>query len=145
CNQACLERAFVHKKVSCLLNPRAGRETSLVLEARRRSRSVAVVGAGPAGLAAAVTAAQHGHDVTLFEAGDVIGGQFELARRIPCKEEFAETIRYYTRMLDKHGMVVRRNTRAGVEDLTGFDQVVLATGVAPRIPDIAGIDHPTVL
>ena len=145
CNQACLDHAFVHKKVSCLLNPRAGRETDLVLSPTRRTRRIAVVGAGPAGLAAAVTAAQRGHDVTLFEAGDVIGGQFDLARRIPGKEEFSETIRYYTRMLDKHGVDVRLNTRAGVDELAGYDEVVLATGVAPRIPDIPGIDHPMVL
>ncbi len=100
---------------------------------------------GPAGLAAVVTAAARGHDVTLFEAGDVIGGQFDMARRIPGKEEFSETIRYYARMLDKHGVNVRLNTRAGVEELTGYDDVVLATGVAPRIPDIPGIDHPMVL
>ena len=104
-----------------------------------------MVGAGPAGLAAAVTAAQRGHDVTLFEAGDVIGGQFDMARRIPGKEEFSETIRYYTRMLDKHGVDVRLDTRAGVDELAGFDDVVLATGVAPRMPDIPGIDHPMVL
>ena len=145
CNQACLDHAFVHKKVSCLLNPRAGRETELVLSPTRRTRRIAVVGAGPAGLAAAVTAAQRGHDVTLFEAGDVIGGQFDMARRIPGKEEFGETIRYYTRMLDKHGVHVRLNTRAGVAELTGYDDVVLATGVVPRIPDIPGIDHPMVL
>jgi 2,4-dienoyl-CoA reductase (NADPH2) len=145
CNQACLDRAFVQKKVSCLLNPRAGRETDLVLSPTRRTRRIALVGAGPAGLAAAVTAAQRGHDVTLFEAGDVIGGQFDMARRIPGKEEFSETIRYYSRMLDKHGVVVRLNTRAGVDELAGYDEVVLATGVAPRIPDIPGIDHPLVL
>ena len=141
CNQACLDHAFVHKNVSCLLNPRAGRETELVLGPTRLARRIAVVGAGPAGLATAVTAAQRGHDVTLFEAGDVIGGQFDLARRIPGKEEFAETIRYYTTMLNKHGVDVRLGVRADVDELAGFDEVVLATGVAPRMPDIPGIDR----
>ncbi len=145
CNQACLDHAFVHKTVSCLLNPRAGRETRLTITPVRRRHRVAVVGAGPAGLAAAVTASQRGHDVTLFEAGDVIGGQFDLAKKIPGKEEFSETIRYYTRMLDKHGVDVRLNTRADIDALSRFDDVVLATGVTPRIPDIPGIDHPMVL
>jgi 2,4-dienoyl-CoA reductase (NADPH2) len=145
CNQACLDHAFVHKTVSCLLNPRAGHETELVLGPTRRTKRIAVVGAGPAGLATAVTATQRGHRVTLFEAVDVIGGQFDLARRIPGKEEFSETIRYYTTMLDKHDVDVRLSTRAGVEELAEFDEVVLATGVAPRIPDIPGIDHPMVL
>ncbi|SEH69077.1 2,4-dienoyl-CoA reductase [Mycolicibacterium rutilum] len=145
CNQACLDHAFAHKTVSCLLNPRAGHETKLVLGPTRRAKRVAVVGAGPAGLAAAVAAAQRGHRVTLFEAGATIGGQFDLARRIPGKEEFAETIRYYTRMLDKHGVDLRLRTRAGVDELAGFDEVVLATGVRPRFPDIPGIDHPKVL
>lgn len=145
CNQACLDHAFVHKKVSCLLNPRAGRETSLVLGPARHTKRVAVVGAGPAGLAAAVNAAQRGHRVTLFEAGADIGGQFDLARRIPGKEEFSETIRYYRRMLDKHQVDVRLGVRADVARLAGFDEVVLATGVAPRVPSIPGMDHPMVL
>jgi len=145
CNQACLDHAFVHKTVSCLLNPRAGHETTLTLGPTRRTKRVAVVGAGPAGLATAVTAAQRGHQVTLFEAADAIGGQFDLARRIPGKEEFSETIRYYTTMLDKHGVEVRLRTRATVDELSGFDDVVLATGVSPRMPDIPGIDHPMVL
>ncbi|KUH99440.1 NADPH-dependent 2,4-dienoyl-CoA reductase [Mycobacterium sp. IS-3022] len=145
CNQACLDHAFAHRTVSCLLNPRAGRETTLVLHPARRRRRVAVVGAGPAGLSAAVTAAGRGHAVTLFEAGTAIGGQFDLARRVPGKEEFAETIRYYTRMLDRHGVDVRLGTRATADALTDFDVAALATGVAPRMPNITGIDHPKVL
>lgn len=145
CNQACLDHAFVHKTVSCLLNPRAGRETELVLSPTRRTRSIAVVGAGPAGLAAAVNAAGRGHQVTLFEANDYIGGQFDMARRIPGKEEFNETIRYFTTMLRRNGVTVRLGTRASAADLAGFDHVVLATGVSPRIPNIPGIDHPMVL
>lgn len=145
CNQACLDHAFVHKTVSCLLNPRAGHETTLILGPTRRARSVAVVGAGPAGLSAAVSAAQRGHRVTLFESGASIGGQFDLARRVPGKEEFNQTVRYYLRMLEVHAVDVRLGTRASVDDLSGYDEVVLATGVSPRRPDIPGIDHPMVL
>jgi 2,4-dienoyl-CoA reductase (NADPH2) len=145
CNQACLDHAFVKKTVSCLLNPRAGHETQLVLSPTRRTRFVAVVGAGPAGLATAVNAAQRGHEVTLFEANEFIGGQFDMARRIPGKEEFNETIRYFSTMLDRHGVTVRLGTRVSAAELAGYDDVVLATGVAPRIPAIPGIDHPMVL
>jgi 2,4-dienoyl-CoA reductase (NADPH2) len=145
CNQACLDHAFAKKTVSCLLNPRAGHETRLVLAPARRTRLIAVVGAGPAGLATAVNAAARGHHVTLFEANDFIGGQFDMARRIPGKEEFNETIRYFTTMLDKHGVAVRLGTRVSADEVTRYDDVVLATGVAPRIPAIPGIDHPMVL
>ncbi|AQA04066.1 NADPH-dependent 2,4-dienoyl-CoA reductase [Mycobacterium sp. MS1601] len=145
CNQACLDHAFVHKTVSCLLNPRAGHETTLVLGPTRRVKSVAVVGAGPAGLAAAVGLAQRGHKVTVFDAAEAIGGQFDLARRIPGKEEFDHTLRYYRTMLKKHAVTICLGTRVAAADLAGFDEVVLATGVAPRLPDIPGIDHPMVL
>lgn len=146
CNQACLDHAFVHKQVSCLLNPRAGRETTLILSPTRRAKNLAVVGAGPAGLSAALNLAQRGHAVTLFEASDKIGGQFGIAQLIPGKEEFAETIRYYTRMLDVAGVTIKLETRVAPADLIGsFDEVVVATGVTPRVPKIPGIDNSKVL
>ncbi|WP_072687807.1 NADPH-dependent 2,4-dienoyl-CoA reductase [Rhodococcus marinonascens] len=146
CNQACLDHAFARKHVSCLLNPRAGRETELILSPTRTTKSVAVVGAGPAGLSAALGLAQRGHSVTLFEADSQIGGQFGIARKIPGKEEFAETIRYYNRQLPLAGVDVRLDTRVGAAELVGnFDEVIVATGVTPRVPTIPGIDHPKVL
>ncbi len=145
CNQACLDHVFAKKKASCMVNPRAARETELQLLPTRKVKHIAVVGAGPAGLAAAVTAAERGHDVELFEADQEIGGQFGIARRIPGKEEFAETIRYYRRRLEITGVKVHLGRRASAADLAGFDEIVLATGVVPRVPSIPGIDHPKVL
>ena len=145
CNQACLDHTFSKKTASCLVNPRACHEAVLVIEPAHRPKSVAVVGAGPAGLAAAVTLADRGHRVELFEAADDIGGQFAIAMRIPGKEEFAETVRYYRRQLELKGVAVHLGRRATLEDVGDFDEVVVATGVEPRIPDIPGIDHPSVL
>ncbi|HET9634185.1 MAG TPA: NADPH-dependent 2,4-dienoyl-CoA reductase [Terrabacter sp.] len=145
CNQACLDHTFARRTATCLVNPRAVRETALVLAPTRRSKHVAVVGAGPAGLAAATALAERGHRVELFEAGDDLGGQFALAMRIPGKEEFAETIRYFRRRLELTGVKVHLGRRAEVEDLTDFDEVVVATGVEPRIPSVPGIEHPKVV
>ncbi|MBT2397893.1 NADPH-dependent 2,4-dienoyl-CoA reductase [Streptomyces sp. ISL-100] len=147
CNQACLDHTFSGLITSCLVNPRACHETELVLSPTRRSKRVAVVGAGPAGLACAVTAAERGHTVTLYDASDVIGGQLNIARKVPGKEEFNETLRYFRNQLDEHGVEVRLGTHATAESLTaaGFDEIVLATGVTPRIPQIEGIDHPSVV
>lgn len=145
CNQACLDQIFVGKLTSCLVNPRACHETELPITPTEHPRRLAVVGAGPAGMAFAVNAAQRGHQVTLFEADADIGGQFNLARQIPGKQEFNETLRYYRRMLVLTQVSLRLNTRATVQDLLAFDEVILACGITPRIPDISGIDHPSVL
>jgi len=147
CNQACLDHVFEAKKASCLVNPRAGRETELNPTLAGVSRRIAVVGAGPEGLAASTTAARRGHQVTLFEADPIIGGQFNYAKRIPGKEEFAETLRYYNRQIELLDIDLRLNTRADADTLEeeAFDEVVLATGVKPRTPEIDGIDHPKVL
>jgi len=148
CNQACLDHTFGGRlQVSCLVNPRACNETRLNYLPTPAPKRIAVVGAGPAGLAFATTAAQRGHHVTLFEAGPEIGGQFNLATRIPGKEEFHETLRYFRTMLAKTGVTLRLNTRADVAGLKaeGFDEVIVATGIEPRKPDIPGIDHPMVV
>ncbi|MEV6015163.1 MULTISPECIES: NADPH-dependent 2,4-dienoyl-CoA reductase [unclassified Streptomyces] len=145
CNQACLDHTFSGKITSCLVNPRACHETELVLAPTRLRKTVAVVGAGPAGLACAVSAAERGHDVTLFDAADDIGGQLNVARRVPGKQEFDETIRYFRTQLELHGVDVRLNTPATVANLETYDEVVVATGVSPRTPEIPGVDHPSVV
>ena len=132
CNQACLDHSFARKRASCLVNPRAAHETELKLLPTRRAKRIAVVGAGPAGLATATNLAARGHAVDLFEADDAIGGQFNLARRIPGKEEFAETLRYYTRQIELTGVKLHLNHPATAQELIdgAYDDVVLATGVA---------------
>jgi 2,4-dienoyl-CoA reductase (NADPH2) len=145
CNQACLDHVFEGKLASCLVNPRACRETELVLRPAAARKRVAVVGAGPAGLACATALAERGHDVNLFEGSAEIGGQFNLAKRVPGKEEFGETIRYFRRRLETAGVRVHLSQRVSAEDLKGHDAVVLATGVVPRDPKIPGGDDPRVL
>ncbi|MDN5855133.1 MAG: FAD-dependent oxidoreductase, partial [Actinomycetia bacterium] len=149
CNQACLDHIFVNEHATCLVNPRAARETELRLlpvptPARKR---VAVVGAGPAGLAASTSLAERGHQVDLYEADAQIGGQFRLAMRIPGKEEFAETLRYYRRRIDVLGVRLHLESAPSIGDLTGgaYDEVIVATGVEPRVPSVPGVDHPSVV
>lgn len=145
CNQACLDQIFVGKVTSCLVNPRACHETKMPIVAAAVPKNLAVVGAGPAGLAFAINAAARGHHVTLFDAHGEIGGQFNIAKQIPGKEEFYETLRYYRRMIDVTGVTLKLNHFVSAHDLHTFDEVILASGIEPRMPPIEGIDHPKVL
>ncbi|MBX9899246.1 MAG: NADPH-dependent 2,4-dienoyl-CoA reductase [Burkholderiaceae bacterium] len=145
CNQACLDHTFGGKITSCLVNPRACHETELVYQPLIKVKRIAVVGAGPAGLSFATVAATRGHEVTLFDAAHEIGGQFNVAKQIPGKEEFYETLRYFAKQLQLTGVHLKLNTLVAPNDLAGFDEVVLATGISPRVPPIEGITHPKVL
>lgn len=145
CNQACLDQIFAGKVTSCLVNPRACHETQMPVLPALQAKNLAVVGAGPAGLAFAINAASRGHHVTLFDALGEIGGQFNIAKQIPGKEEFYETLRYYRRMIDVTGVTLQLNHVVSADDLQAFDEVILASGIEPRRPPIEGIDHPSVL
>ena len=147
CNQACLDHVFKQKRASCLVNPRACFETELTFGRVPQPKKLAVVGAGPAGLAFACYAAERGHQVSLFDQAPTIGGQFNFAKQIPGKEEFHETLRYFARRLEKCGVELYLGQRQSAESLLGggFDEVILATGIRPRTPNIPGIEHPKVL
>ncbi len=145
CNQACLDHTFSGKISSCLVNPRSGFETELVISQTTEPKTVAVVGAGPAGMSAAMTAAQAGHKVTLFDQASEVGGQLNLAKQVPGKEEFFGLVDWFATMLDTTGVTLALNTKVSAADLDGFDEVIIATGVIPRDPEIEGQDNPNVI
>jgi len=145
CNQACLDHYFIGQPASCVVNPRAGRESKLLYTKTSSKKKIAVVGGGPAGLSCAAVAGERGHEVVLFEKAAELGGQFNLAKRIPGKQEFAESIAYYAERLKRAGVSVRLNHAATQADLAGFDEVILASGIEPRKPAIPGIDHKSVV
>ncbi|MBX9654101.1 FAD-dependent oxidoreductase, partial [bacterium] len=147
CNQACLDYAFSERVSTCLVNPIAGRELEFVERPIEREKNIAVVGSGPAGLAFAINAARRGHKVSMYESSDEVGGQLNLASRIPGKQEFFELLRYFKRQLQVQNVAVITGQRVGADQLTrkGFDHIVIASGIVPSIPDIPGINHPSVL
>ncbi len=147
CNQACLDHTFSNQRASCLVNPRAAHETELVYRKKPQAKKVAVIGSGPAGLSASTVAAECGHDVTLFDSSDSIGGQFKIAMQVPGKEEFTETLRYFARRIEITGVKLKLNHRVTRDELLaqGFDEIIVATGIVPRTPRIVGVDHPKVL
>jgi 2,4-dienoyl-CoA reductase (NADPH2) len=145
CNQACLDHTFGGKLTSCLVNPRACHETEISDQPVSSPKKIAVVGAGPAGLAFATTAARRGHQVTLFDAASETGGQFNVAKQVPGKEEFYETIRYFNKQIQLTGVKLELGKKVSAEDLQDFDEVALATGITPRLPEIEGIQHAKVL
>jgi 2,4-dienoyl-CoA reductase (NADPH2) len=147
CNQACLDHTFQMKRASCLVNPRACHETELLYLPTQDKKKVAVIGAGPAGMSSSTVLAERGHDVTLYDADDKIGGQFNIAKQIPGKDDFNETMRYFGKMIEKYGVKVKLNTRVSAEDLIkeGYDEVIVATGITPRTPGIPGVENAKVL
>jgi len=145
CNQACLDHVFKGERASCLVNPQACYETEYQPKTVTKKKNIAVVGAGMAGLSCATTLAERGHQITLFEAADKIGGQFNLAAAIPGKEEFEHSIRYFSHLLEKHGVNLKLNHQVNDTELATFDEIVIATGVTPRVPAIDGIDHEKVI